>query len=944
MAIATSYGTITIVDITDIGELSVYPSCNVPSTQVYNPDDGSYQPGWTNANPAELTPNIFYAGGSLTINDVLTSQNGSITWHRGIGANKGAAIKRNDEPDYTTTEYVDSTTRKLCIKTNVLSNQQSRSLSYTVHVDYTVDGHLLSVEGQIDFNLLYQGTSAKTARILGDNFFSLDWQGNTKTQNASVTLNLQTSSIISPGYTYSGASSATIWEYYTGGSGADVHDGYVAFAAAKQINPVTFSYSDLSSLFINDQLKIRGRTNDASIYDFITINLLKDGAPGSNAISGSLSNDDQMIPVTINNNVETTDYSTAQTYITILKAGDTGTTDDTSNWTIQVQPSSGVTFQHSANGINNWSQSYTTNQTITNRYVRISNMENDSGTITFYCSRSGYTPIYLVFTVTKIRAGINGVTPVIYSLEIDAAGINQTATTPYVYTPSTIHFTAKQHDENGTSTFTAGKIRLKTKNGNSESYINDSGSITTNDTSYLINNRTLTLNSSSAVDSYITAILYDAADNIKDTQTIPIVSDGSKGDTGLPGVGSPSVLLSDENETIPCNSNSYPTGNGFSTDITFTARQGNELMLIDSITVTENSSPALSHFSSTVPAVSTTPASSGIITLNFSKLDQLNDHGTVTISFHSSNVKYYNNGVLATNGTATITKTYSWTAQVAAVDAQLLQIVCPLSTFTQDNKDQTLTARAFLTEGTDDITTTTSGAYTWAKYDPSDTNADEYGYVVLGTTNTANAYMSGDKNEQLNVKREAVDGYASFRLRWVVSNVIKATQYIAFTDKFDPIQVSVHSTVGSQIKNKQGEGAIYARVTQTNVGQIDMVPEDIESGRTVPASTSSSDDYFVLLSTETNVYERKATLYHCPQGTVGTAGTSLDPDGTGWTAVYGTCKYHWTFRNNNNAIITQNTELPYQYVSPNLHKNQFIYINADLIKGKITADVEVTLD
>ena len=43
-----------------------------------------------------------------------------------------------------------------------------------------------------------------------------------------------------------------------------------------------------------------------------------------------------------------------------------------------------------------------------------------------------------------------------------------------------------------------------------------------------------------------------------------------------------------------------------------------------------------------------------------------------------------------------------------------------------------------------------------------------------------------------------------------------------------------------------------------------------------------------------------------------------------------------------NKIITQNIKLPYQ--SSTLTHNQFIYIDANLIDGKITADVEVSLD
>ena len=43
----TSYGSITIVDITDVGEFSVYPQANKAQTQIYDPDtngDSAYTP------------------------------------------------------------------------------------------------------------------------------------------------------------------------------------------------------------------------------------------------------------------------------------------------------------------------------------------------------------------------------------------------------------------------------------------------------------------------------------------------------------------------------------------------------------------------------------------------------------------------------------------------------------------------------------------------------------------------------------------------------------------------------------------------------------------------------------------------------------------------------------------------------------------------------------
>ena len=49
----TSYGSITIVDITDVGEFSVYPQANKAQTQIYNPDESNataYSPNWAENN------------------------------------------------------------------------------------------------------------------------------------------------------------------------------------------------------------------------------------------------------------------------------------------------------------------------------------------------------------------------------------------------------------------------------------------------------------------------------------------------------------------------------------------------------------------------------------------------------------------------------------------------------------------------------------------------------------------------------------------------------------------------------------------------------------------------------------------------------------------------------------------------------------------------------
>ena len=59
-----SYGSISIIDVTDVGELSIYPKSNLPQSIIYNPDQNSFTPNWGTSNLI-LTPSIWYAGEQL---------------------------------------------------------------------------------------------------------------------------------------------------------------------------------------------------------------------------------------------------------------------------------------------------------------------------------------------------------------------------------------------------------------------------------------------------------------------------------------------------------------------------------------------------------------------------------------------------------------------------------------------------------------------------------------------------------------------------------------------------------------------------------------------------------------------------------------------------------------------------------------------------------------
>ena len=160
----TSYGSITIVDITDVGEFSVYPQANKAQTQIYNPDksgDLAYTPDWhANNNALIITPTAFYAGKNKT--SVAT-----YSWKKYING---------VETSFTANEIVANTARheSLTVNANVLTISNP-VVTYEVKAEYSSSefGETpLEAVGRIDFSLISQGSSVPSVRIVGENIFA----------------------------------------------------------------------------------------------------------------------------------------------------------------------------------------------------------------------------------------------------------------------------------------------------------------------------------------------------------------------------------------------------------------------------------------------------------------------------------------------------------------------------------------------------------------------------------------------------------------------------------------------------------------------------------------------------------------------------------------------------------------------------------------------------
>ena len=897
----TSYGSITIVDITDIGEFSVYPKCNLPTTVIYSPDNNIYTPNWQTAN-LELTPAVYYAGAPLT-------SGLQYEWKRQEGTNTPSVITGTSSSPSSYGEEV--TDGVLTVKQNQFPvNGTYTQLTYIIKVTYPNSvsslGKDLVAEGQITFSKVEQGISAKVARINGDNIIKYDGNGNIispKDENLKSYINLTG--------TVTGCS-ITGWKYKNSSG------NFVTYPAKQNANPATYPegqtgsalnvYSD-DSTFSNDKVTIKLETNDANTFDEFTIYKLRDGAAGTSTLSAILTNDDQMIPAYADGSPINIAQSGATSQIKIFRGG----IEETTSWSIATQSSdSTLTFTRSTTA--------QTNDTVT---VTGMGKSLQSGNITFTASKSGEDDLTKVFSLVKVKAGADSKNFTIYNLHIDALALNLDSAKSF--SPQSFTATATKTEVSSSSATTSafsGKFRITESynNGTSDTVLYTS-SQTESSKQYSPSTNARITNTQSQyyglpVISKIKVELLDTGgSNVLDTQTVTITSDGLKGnpgDPGTPGDDAVSILLGNEAEVIPCNNNNYPLAQT-TIRISFGAYEGTTR-----VAATVNSPKLFGISPTNTPA---SASSDGALVYVIPTSTQITTaRGTLSLTFTCKNQTY--------------NKVFSWVRSSAAkngINGVTMLLFTPNGTLF-DNGTGTLTVEGYLQDGSTNVTS--SATWTWYQYLPDSSTPPTYDYRQLPTT----AQTSGVNNpayytnQVLTVGADAITGYGSFKVEASYNNgetTKTYTQYVSLIDKTDPIQVSLHSTLGTQLVNGQGAGALYAIVTR-NGEEIDPIGDTIvRTGTNNPSGGSNGDHYIKL-----NESARTATLYIKNNGTWGLQDISAT--------------YEWTFRDSNNTPIIDPIILQNRFGSAynnNTKKvtGKCLYIDKTSVTNKLTADIKVTI-
>lgn len=814
----TSYGSITIMEVSDAGQLSVYPTTNSPLSIIYNPDQNTFIPNW-GVNNATITPVIF-----LNSSQIDGDAEGlTVEWKRreGIG----------ELDDLTEDETVDSE-NNLVIVDNVFTSN-STTLSYIVSVSYTdaETNNTLSAEGQITFTLIKQSSTAKTCSIIGDNVFKY----NTNQQivgSGIITLTGATNNV-----------SIIRWEYKT------TNDTWAIYPNSTSTSTLNVNATD--NVFVDDKVVIRLLTDDQNVYDIHTIVKIRDGAAGSGTITGVLTNEDQMIPFSSGG---IGDFSQAVSQLLIYEGG----IDTTDEWSI-TQSYNGVTAVASA--------TQTTNDT-----VNVTGISGSTGSVTFTAQKTGFADIVKTFSLIRITAGADGVSPTIYGLDVPAFAINKDSNGNY--TPSSI--VVNCYSKTGSSAKTNYSGRLVITSSSTSIYSSSSDEYT-----YTISSADIALADTNGI---LTVKLYQSGGTtvLLDTQSIVITADGidgQDGQDGQNGVDAINVIIGNQADVIPCDSDNTTLAN-YTITIPFVGYKGTTQVACNVAT------PSNLFGVSPVVTQATSSAQGSITYSILSGTSVSSDNGSLQLTF--------------TCEQQTITHIYTWSKSKASSDGENASI---LTLTTPDgnvfiNNSGTLRIVGMMYSGATDVTSSVT-AWEWAKY-----------------SNNAYNVISGATSSSISISGNTIDGYGSYRCK-ATYNSVDYIQYCSLIDKTDALQVEIISTMGEQIINGQGVGAVYA-IAYANGVEVDPLKTTVFSS-TAPVSPSEGDYYYALDSTNKTV-----TLKKYESGSWGNASSSDLPTGI----------YIWSFRDKDGNIYTP-TGLA--------TSGKVIYIDGTLINKKIVIDVEVEI-
>ena len=312
----------TFVDITDQRKLSAYITSNLPKTQSEDPNvlPHTYAPSWATTN-LKLTPVIFLDQTNLA----LDASGLTITWKRKDGTSAESSL--------TTGESVSKGI--LTVNKNMLASSSSGMITYICYISYydSETKNTVNISADITYTLVKNAENARLAYVTSDTYVFKYNTSSSLVGASQATLTAQIQGV-----------SISKWQYK---NSSGVWADYPTTSDNSNITSGTLVVKPAHAVFVNNVAQIKLVTDDADVYDTVTITKMYDGAKGEQGASGTagtgglsviLGNEAQTIACTSAGAVAT------ELSITIPFTGFVGITQTACTCTVGTLPS-GITVK-----------------------------------------------------------------------------------------------------------------------------------------------------------------------------------------------------------------------------------------------------------------------------------------------------------------------------------------------------------------------------------------------------------------------------------------------------------------------------------------------------------------------------------------------------------------------------------------------------------------------
>lgn len=376
----------TFVDITDQRKLSAYITSNLPKTQSEDPNvlPHVYAPSWATSHLV-LTPVIFLDQTNVALN----ASGLTISWKRKDGTGAETAL--------TAGEAVSGGI--LTVSQNKLSASSSGMITYICYISYydSETKNTVNISSDITYTLVKNAENAKLAYVTADTYVFKYNTSSALVGAAQATLTAQVQGVAVSKWQYMNASG--VWtDYPTTSDNTSITGGTLVVKPAHAV-------------FFNNVAQIKLVTDDADVFDTISITKMYDGEQGKPGQAGSgglsviLGNEAQTIACTTGGAVQTA------LDVTIPFTGYVGITQTPCTCTVGTLPT-GVTVKSNtaatASAAGSVVLAFAANATLGGASVM-------NGTIDLTFTISGKS-VVKKFAWTKSNRGSNGASAVVFSI------------------------------------------------------------------------------------------------------------------------------------------------------------------------------------------------------------------------------------------------------------------------------------------------------------------------------------------------------------------------------------------------------------------------------------------------------------------------------------------------------------------------------------------------